>query len=591
MSIFLLGFRNGLVCVDLNFTIFFLRRALNFLRFVLKARGSVFFFVTNWAPLQKYFKAKFSTRLHFWYSGPFLGGLLSNLKSTRYSSKARFFGNFFKTRILIPEVAILFDSATFFYIYRDAFLLGIPSIGFVDTDLDYQNILYPIILNNSGVKINFLYSVFFLNILKQEQFLERFFLVESIPAGWLQKKQQKVVSHKSNHLFVFFLRRFLTGSSFDLHRLHEIDFLRFSKYFKRVRSFVRRLLFKRIRKFQRSRLFLQRRARRLKKFIKNKHFLFDSGSLVGLKARKVLADSEVERQDSDGEFVLRRLRKRRVQFFFVKAKLVFLRSNFSRLVKVRNSNFKKTLLLLRSYRQYLLTPVLSKRSFFRRLVRKLQLSNQFITKLRKFGNLHKIFQILNMYFLKKDGMFLRHLRYVSNRILTLLVSSRRKTTMMISRLGKSFAFNQAILVKDSIKKKRASKKDSRRPLRTKVIRKVKLKGGFLLVKRRLFPKTKAAGLDFSGELGIKALRRLRLRHVRSIIEAKKEYYDSRRALYEYNNLLNSRFKTERSMFKNLSGLIRKGLFKKSQSNDRHILKKMKKPYVMYSEINPKIVNS
>ncbi len=187
-------------------------------------------------------------------------------------------------------------------------------------------------------------------------------------------------------------------------------------------------------------------------------------------------------------------------------------------------------------------------------------------------------------------MFLRRLRYISNRILTLLVSSRRKTTMMISRLGESFAFNQAMLGKDSPKKR--VKKISGRRLRVKVVRKVKLKGGFLLVKQRLFSKKdKAAGSDFSTELDIKALKRMRLRHARGIMEAKSNYYASRRSLYEYNNLLNSRFKTERSMFKNLSGLIRKGLFRRSQSNDRHILRKMKKPYVMYSEINPKVASN
>src|SRR5690606_20381727 len=97
------------------------------------------------------------------------------------SPEARAFGNFFRTRILVPDTTILFDSTNFFYVYRDAFLLGIPSIGFVDTDLDYQNVLYPVVLNNSGVKVNFLYSVFFLNILKQEHCLERFFLVKELP--------------------------------------------------------------------------------------------------------------------------------------------------------------------------------------------------------------------------------------------------------------------------------------------------------------------------------------------------------------------------------------------------------------------------
>lgn len=215
MSVFLLGFRNGLVCVDLNFTIFFLRRALNFLRFVLKTRGSVFFFITNWAPLQRYFRVKFLTRLHLWYSGPFLGGLLSNLRSIRNSFKVRDFGNFFKTKILVPEVAVLFDSATFFYIYRDAFLLGIPSIGFVDTDLDYQNVLYPVVLNNSSIKINFLYSIFFLNLIKQEQFLERFFLIENVPSYFFHEGSSK----KPTYLLEFFLEQYLTGSSFDLYKL------------------------------------------------------------------------------------------------------------------------------------------------------------------------------------------------------------------------------------------------------------------------------------------------------------------------------------------------------------------------------------
>jgi hypothetical protein len=129
MSVFLLGFRNGLVCIDLNFTIFFLRRAVNFLRMLLKSRGSVFFFISNWGPLQRYFRARFCTRMHLWYSGPFLGGLLSNLRSVRYSPEARAFGNFFRTRILVPDTTILFDSTNFFMFIGMLFYLESHRLG------------------------------------------------------------------------------------------------------------------------------------------------------------------------------------------------------------------------------------------------------------------------------------------------------------------------------------------------------------------------------------------------------------------------------------------------------------------------------
>lgn len=579
MSIFLLGFRNGLVCIDLNFTIFFLRRAVNFLRVILKSRGSVFFFVSSWGPLQRYFRLKFLTHMHLWYSGPFLGGLLSNLRSVRYSYESRAFGNFFRTRILIPDTAILFDSTNFFYVYRDAFLLGIPSIGFVDTDLDYQDVLYPIILNNSGVKINFLYSVFFLNILKQEYFLERFFLVKEVPSLALQKK---IYLKKFNHLSIFFLYQFLEKISFKLSTIQK-SMSRGVNLPTNVSSFARRTLMSQLNKFRQ----LQRLARSLNyhnvPMLTINRFFFNVVGLLNLHKAVIPGEVAVDRHKYDGRIILQRLRKTRTRFFFVKAKLSFLRRNFTKVLKRRKLNFIKLRTLLKLYREYLVVTIFSRRSLFRRLLKKLLLPVQVINKLRKIRNLVGVFNLLKFYFLKKEYACLHRLKYISTRILTLLGSSRRKTNVMVSRLGDSFAFNQSVLSKDFYNKRRSIP-----TFRSKVIRKIKLRGGFLVIKRHLFRKKRGGVPEFPDGFDIKDAKRMRLRHARNIIEAKTEYYISRRNLYDYNNLLNSRFKVEHSMFKNLSGLVKKGLFKRSRVNDHYALRNTKKPLVIYSEINPKV---
>lgn len=578
MSVFLLGFRNGLVCIDLNFTIFFLRRAVNFLRVILKSRGSVFFFVSNWGPLQRYFRLKFFTRMHLWYSGPFLGGLLSNLRSVRYSYEARAFGNFFRTQILVPDTTILFDSTNFFYVYRDAFLLGIPSIGFVDTDLDYQNVLYPIILNNSGVKVNFLYGVFFLNILKQEHFLERFFLVKEMPSLGLQKK---IFSKKFTCLSIFFLQKFLEKVSFNSYKFQK-------KMYGDVKSrinislFVRRTLKSQLNKFKQLRR-LGRSLMHVKPhMLKVDRFCFNVIGLLNL--HKALTPGEVttDRYKYDGRAILQRLRKTHTRFFFVKSRLFFLRRNFNKILRLRKLNFMKLRILLKLYRGYLTVTIFSRRSLFRRLLKKLTLAAQLTNKLRKMGSLIGVFNFLRFYFLKREYAYLHRLKYVSTRILTLLGSSRRKTSVMVSRLGDSFAFNQSVLSKDFY-----NKRSSRPIFRAKVIRKIKLKGGFLIIKRHLFKKRRSSLSKFPDGFDIKDAKRMRLRHARNIIEAKTKYYVSRRDLYEYNNLLNSRFKVEHSMFKNLSGLVKKGLFRRSRVNDHYALRHTKKPLVIYSEINPK----
>lgn len=578
MSVFLLGFRNGLVCIDLNFTIFFLRRAVNFLRMLLKSRGSVFFFISNWGPLQRYFRARFFTRMHLWYSGPFLGGLLSNLRSVRYSPEARAFGNFFRTRILVPDTTILFDSTNFFYVYRDAFLLGIPSIGFVDTDLDYQNVLYPVVLNNSGVKVNFLYSVFFLNILKQEHCLERFFLVKELPFSGLKKK---IYLKKFNRLATFFLYQFLEKSSFTYYKGCKEVYSEGVGTHSNFSLFVRRSLKNQITKFRQLRRSESSLMQGNFPVLKVNQFFFNVLGLLSLHKVLVPGGVVVDRYKYDGRVVLQRLRKTRTRFFFVKSRLSFLRRNFNKILKFRKLNFMKLRILLKLYREYLTVTLFSRRSLFGRLLKKLVVPVHIVRKLSKMRSLVGVFNFLRFYFLKKEHLCLRRLRYVSTRILTLLGSSRRKTSVMVSRLGDSFAFNQSVLSKDFYTKRRFVP-----AVRAKIIRKIKLKGGFLVIKRHLFRK-KGGLLKFPDGFDVKDAKRLRLRHARNMIEAKAKYYISRRTLYDYNNLLNSRFKVEHSMFKNLSGLVKKGLFRRSKANDHYALRHTKKPLVIYSEINPK----
>jgi hypothetical protein len=516
--------------------------------------------------------------MHLWYSGPFLGGLLSNLRSVRYSYEARAFGNFFRTQILVPDTTILFDSTNFFYVYRDAFLLGIPSIGFVDTDLDYQNVLYPIILNNSGVKVNFLYGVFFLNILKQEHFLERFFLVKEMPSLGLQKK---IFSKKFTCLSIFFLHKFLEKVSFNLYKFQK-NMYGDVKSRINISLFVRRTLKSQLNKFKQ----LRRLGRGLMyvkpHMLKIDRFFFNVIGLLNLHKALTPGEVPMDRYKYDGRAILQRLRKTHTRFFFVKSRLFFLRRNFNKILRLRKLNFMKLRILLKLYRGYLTVTIFSRRSLFRRLLKKLTLSVQLTNKLRKMGSLVGVFNFLRFYFLKREYTYLHRLKYVSTRILTLLGSSRRKTSVMVSRLGDSFAFNQSVLSKDFY-----NKRSSGPIFRAKVIRKIKLKGGFLIIKRHLFRKRRSSLSKFPDGFDIKDVKRMRLRHARNIIEAKTKYYVSRRDLYEYNNLLNSRFKVEHSMFKNLSGLVKKGLFRRSRVNDHYALRHTKKPLVIYSEINPK----
>ena len=54
----------------------------------------------------------------------------------------------------MPSVFFIFDANEHFLCYKEASFVGIPSVGFLDSDLDYQHALYPIIANDESIVAN-----------------------------------------------------------------------------------------------------------------------------------------------------------------------------------------------------------------------------------------------------------------------------------------------------------------------------------------------------------------------------------------------------------------------------------------------------
>ena len=47
--------------------------------------------------------------------------------------------------IILPSLIIISSTNTFYYSFQESISLGIPSVGFIDSDLEFFDTFYPIL--------------------------------------------------------------------------------------------------------------------------------------------------------------------------------------------------------------------------------------------------------------------------------------------------------------------------------------------------------------------------------------------------------------------------------------------------------------
>lgn len=169
-SLFLLGFRKNLLLINLDYILYMINKSLIFFSFLTHRYGNICalsnFVNYNFAGLTQFFLEK---NFYSFYDGRYIGGLVSNIFYIRYTKKRYkydFVSNFLKLRIL-PSSFLIFDSNKFFSCFLEASYLGLPSVGFLDTDLNFKMCLYPIFSNNESFFIQCYYLIILIFLRKK----------------------------------------------------------------------------------------------------------------------------------------------------------------------------------------------------------------------------------------------------------------------------------------------------------------------------------------------------------------------------------------------------------------------------------------
>lgn len=138
MRPFIFGEREGIHVIDLERSLFYLRKAVALVK-DLATRKANFLFVGSSRLTQR---SAYDTAMEcgsFYVNGPWTQGLISNRKLTLGSS------------VYLPDVLVVLDAATNQHPLREAYSEGIPAVAICDSDCDVSFIPYPIPANDDSI--------------------------------------------------------------------------------------------------------------------------------------------------------------------------------------------------------------------------------------------------------------------------------------------------------------------------------------------------------------------------------------------------------------------------------------------------------
>lgn len=163
---FLTAFRHKLCLINLDCTLYFLKRALKFLLTSILADKKILF-VGSPVGVEKEFATLCKKNNHYFLEKG-LYGFFSDYKNKYY------FGRGLSSKIVEPPaIVVLFDPIPNYMVVEELKFLDIPLVAFVSSDEDYSLIDYPIPANIKSQKgglfvYNLFYHIFSIKALKKK---------------------------------------------------------------------------------------------------------------------------------------------------------------------------------------------------------------------------------------------------------------------------------------------------------------------------------------------------------------------------------------------------------------------------------------
>jgi hypothetical protein len=108
---------------------------------------------------------------------------VSNYISIQKLKKRYFFEYAFSVKIIrriLPSLVIISSTNNYYYAFHESSILGIPSVGFIDSDLEFLDSFYPILGNNDNKASDFFLIISFSCVSKNALLRKRlyFFLIK-----------------------------------------------------------------------------------------------------------------------------------------------------------------------------------------------------------------------------------------------------------------------------------------------------------------------------------------------------------------------------------------------------------------------------
>jgi ribosomal protein S2 len=219
-NFFIIGHRNNLHVINLEITLFFIKKASFFIKAVGNKKNNLFFYYSNLHSLNKkiisFFIYNIYKNNHSFIFNKWKHGLISNFniqaldiladlfpekKGINYNFNFTFllfrliyfsfqtkesdfdwfkhlklikkywrffiYYSFFKNLNIIPDVAIIINSDRMITPVKECSSLKIPVVGSVDTDININYFTYPIPSNDNSFLISAFYFILFLNSYKK----------------------------------------------------------------------------------------------------------------------------------------------------------------------------------------------------------------------------------------------------------------------------------------------------------------------------------------------------------------------------------------------------------------------------------------
>ena len=167
---YLYGIRNDLIILNQDFSLLLYKRSLRFFYEVLffYARG---FFSTNFVNQGFYGFAEYLLKLvnHAYFDGLYVGGVVSNYQNIQRIKKRYFFEYAFNIKVIrriLPSLIIISSTNNYYYAFRESVMSGIPSVGFIDSDLEFFDSFYPILGNNDNKATDFFLIISMICVIK-----------------------------------------------------------------------------------------------------------------------------------------------------------------------------------------------------------------------------------------------------------------------------------------------------------------------------------------------------------------------------------------------------------------------------------------